>query len=84
MVFVIQNSQNRSANATQIKLDAILALLGLENQEIRNLENYDDKRLEQILVKVQHGRKAGVEKAAREILANEGLNGRSNKTRSKR
>lgn len=56
MVFVIQNSQNRSSNATQIKLDFILEILGVDDDDVRKLETLDDKRLEKILDDVQRNK----------------------------
>ena len=58
MVFVIQNSQNRSANSTEIKMDLTLHLLGMDDKHVRKLEKLDDKRLEEILKEVQSGRNA--------------------------
>lgn len=58
MVFVIQNSQNRSSNSTQIKLDFLLEAIGMDAKDVRELENLDDKRLEEILKEVQAGRNA--------------------------
>jgi len=55
IVFIIQNSTNRSSNAQQIKLDFILEILGVDDEDARNLENLDDKQLEKILSEVQSG-----------------------------
>jgi low affinity Fe/Cu permease len=48
MVFLIQNTQNRNAKATQLKLDElILSMHGARNTLV-NLEELSDKDLEQI------------------------------------
>lgn len=57
MVFIIQNSQNRTANAQQIKLDFILELLGVDDEDVRKLETLDDKQLDKILEEVQSGKR---------------------------
>lgn len=58
MVFVIQNSQNRANDASQVKLDFILQMLGVDDEDVRELENLSDKRLEEILKQVQSGKTA--------------------------
>lgn len=69
MVFIIQNSQNRSNNAEQIKLDFILELLGVDDEAVRNLENMNDKELDELLEEVQKGKQKA--------------HGKSNKAREK-
>lgn len=58
MVFIIQNAANRSDFSTQIKLDIILQMLGVDDEDVRELENLDDKRLEEIIRDVQAGKTA--------------------------
>lgn len=53
MVFVIQNTQNKTANSQQIKLNLILQLLGMNDEDVRKLELLSDKELEEILKEVQ-------------------------------
>lgn len=73
MVFIIQNAANRSDYSTQIKLDLILQMLGVDDEDVRELENLDDKRLEEILKEVQSGK-----------TASEGTNLVERKSRSKK
>lgn len=65
MVFIIQNGQNRAANAQQIKLDFILEVLGVDDDDIRQLETLDDKRLDKILEDVQKGKRREVANATK-------------------
>jgi len=58
MVFVIQNGQNRSDYSSQIKLDLILQMLGVNDEDVRRLEELDDKQLEKILEAVREGKTA--------------------------
>lgn len=58
MVFIIQNAANRSDYSTQIKLDLILQMLGVDDEDVRKLEDLDDKRLEEIIKQVQKGKNA--------------------------
>jgi low affinity Fe/Cu permease len=74
VVFIIQNSTNRAANAQQIKLDFILQVLGVDDKDVRQLENLDDKQLEKILTEVQENRRK----------ADSGTTGKQRKTRSSR
>lgn len=46
MVFIIQNTQNRDNLALNIKLDAIMAKMGLTEQELYVAEEESDSRLE--------------------------------------
>lgn len=49
MVFLIQNSQNKSDSSTQIKLDLIMRVLDVNEKYVENIENLTDKELEQLL-----------------------------------
>lgn len=46
MVFIIQNTQNRDNLAMQIKLDAIMEKLKIDEQDILEAEDKSDKELE--------------------------------------
>ena len=50
MVFLIQNTQNRDAKATHLKLDEIIRAVGDARNELVDLENFSEddlKKLEQ-------------------------------------
>jgi low affinity Fe/Cu permease len=46
MVFIIQNTQNRDNMAMNIKLDAIMRKLGVNEEDLIEAEDYSDKQLE--------------------------------------
>lgn len=48
MVFLIQNTQNRDTEALQIKLDEIIRSLDGARNEVLELENLDEKELDEI------------------------------------
>jgi len=48
MVFLIQNTQNRDTEALQIKLDEIIRSLKGARNEVLDLEDLDEKQLDQI------------------------------------
>ncbi|MCF7750513.1 low affinity iron permease family protein [Bacillus subtilis subsp. subtilis] len=48
MVFLIQHSQNADTAAMQIKLDELIRVTGEANNELLNLEELDEERLEEI------------------------------------
>lgn len=53
MVFVIQNTQNRDNLAMNIKQDAIMRKLGIDDDELIEAEDHSDKKLEKEKVVVQ-------------------------------
>lgn len=48
MVFIIQNSQNRDTAAMQIKLDELIARIEGAREELLDLEELDEEKLEEI------------------------------------
>ncbi len=48
MVFIIQNTQNRDSAATQLKLDELIRSIGNANNALLNMEQLDEKELEDI------------------------------------
>jgi low affinity Fe/Cu permease len=48
MVFIIQNTQNRDSAATQLKLDELIRSIENENNSLLNMEQLDEKELENI------------------------------------
>jgi low affinity Fe/Cu permease len=48
MVFLIQNTQNREARATQLKLDELIRSIGAARNKLIDLENCTDQELEDI------------------------------------
>jgi low affinity Fe/Cu permease len=48
MVFLIQNTQNREAQATQLKLDELIRALSGAHNALLDLEELEDKELEKI------------------------------------
>lgn len=48
MVFIIQNSQNRDTAAMQIKLDELICKLEGAREELLDLEELDEEKLESI------------------------------------
>lgn len=59
MVFIIQNTQNRDNLAMNIKLDAIMKNLGIQEKELFKAEDESDKRLEQKKESIQSKKRAG-------------------------
>lgn len=49
MVFIIQNTQNRTDKALHVKLDAILHIHGISDDELLDAESKGDKELEKYL-----------------------------------
>ncbi len=48
MVFLIQNTQNRDTTAIQVKLDELIRAIENANNALLDLEELDEKDLEQI------------------------------------
>lgn len=48
MVFLIQNSQNRHALSTQIKLDELIRSIGAARNQLIDLEHLSDEELSQL------------------------------------
>jgi low affinity Fe/Cu permease len=48
MVFLIQNTQNRDAEATQVKLDEIMRAIGDAQNELLDLEELEEEDLDRI------------------------------------
>lgn len=61
MVFIIQNSQNRDTAAMQIKLDELLAKVSGGRQELMDLEELDEEKIEGIRKEFQKRARAARE-----------------------
>ncbi|MDA1316598.1 MAG: low affinity iron permease family protein [bacterium] len=48
MVFLIQNTQNRDAKATQLKLDEIIHVMSKARNSLVNIEEREDEELEKV------------------------------------
>ena len=54
MVFLIQNTQNRDTEAIQIKLDELIRATQGAHNALLNLEDLDEKQLDEFRQKYQH------------------------------
>ena len=68
MVFLIQNSQNRDAEATQVKLDELIRAIEGAHNALLDLEELEDKELDRIRSSYQ-----SLAESAREALDKGGL-----------
>jgi low affinity Fe/Cu permease len=70
MVFIIQNSQNRDTAAMQIKLDELISKLEGPREELLDLEDLDESKIETIRKEFEElaekAREAGAEVEASE------------------
>ncbi len=48
MVFLIQNTQNRDAKATQLKLDELIRVISKARNSMVNIEEREDEELEKV------------------------------------
>lgn len=48
MVFLIQNTQNREAKATQLKLDELIRVMSKARNSMVDIENFEDEELEKV------------------------------------
>lgn len=64
MVFIIQNSQNRDTAAIQIKLDELLSKVEGAREELMDLEELDEAKLEEI--RRDFGRRARIARSGRD------------------
>jgi len=55
MVFIIQSTQNRDGRALQTKLDAILAAIEGDHEELMGLEDLPEKAIKKVQVEVREG-----------------------------
>jgi low affinity Fe/Cu permease len=53
MVFLIQNTQNRDSEATQVKLDEIIRAIGRAKNELLDLEELEEEELDHIRAEYQ-------------------------------
>ena len=65
MVFIIQNSQNRDTAAMQIKLDELIVWLDGAREELLDLEELDEDKLEKLRKEFEDRARAAREALAR-------------------
>ena len=57
IVFLIQNTQNREAKATQLKLDEIIRSINPAHNEMIDIEKLSDEELERLSTRYEQIRK---------------------------
>lgn len=75
MVFIIQNSQNRDTCAMQIKLDELIVRLEGAREELLDLEELDEEKLEALRTEFERRAKRAREEQAPAADAIEGRRG---------
>ena len=69
MVFLIQNTQNRDTEAMQIKLDELIFVTELANNELLDLEELEEKELDRLRLRYEEmARSAKQEREKRDAL----------------
>ena len=69
MVFLIQNTQNRDTEAMQIKLDELIFVTELANNELLDLEELEEKELDRLRLRYEEmARNAKQEREKRDAL----------------
>ena len=69
MVFLIQNTQNRDTVAMQIKLDELIFVTELANNELLDLEELEEKELDRLRLRYEEmARNAKLEREKRDAL----------------
>lgn len=69
MVFLIQNTQNRDTEAMQIKLDELIFVTELANNELLDLEELEEAELDRLRLRYEEmARNAKRERAKRDAL----------------
>ena len=69
MVFLIQNTQNRDTVAMQIKLDELIYVTELANNELLDLEELEEKELDRLRLRYEEmARNAKQEREKRDAL----------------
>ena len=69
MVFLIQNTQNRDTEAMQIKLDELIHVTRLANDELLDLEEMEDAELEKLRIRYEDMARRAKEKRDQKAAA---------------
>ncbi len=69
MVFLIQNTQNRDTGAMQIKLDELIHVTRLANDELLDLEEMEDAELDRLRVRYEDMARRAKEKRDEKIAS---------------